>query len=127
MIDMIINHFENAWFARYPKPVSVIHIQGGEIMGYVFHYQLRVHNFTRRPTTAKNLDKFSQYTPSHRQWLKGAHWHASTSRNHLCGTVDRYCHCHVIFALSFTYHQTIPVGLAFGRDMKLNLLLITDL
>jgi hypothetical protein len=46
-------HLENAWLARYPKPVNVIHDQGGEFREYEFHQRLRAHHIISRPTTAK--------------------------------------------------------------------------
>jgi transposase InsO family protein len=71
MIDMVTNlvevvrianktsahvamQFENTWLSRYPRPLSVIHDQGGEFMGHESQHRLRVHQITSRPTTAKN-------------------------------------------------------------------------
>ncbi|KAG7366798.1 integrase core domain containing protein [Nitzschia inconspicua] len=47
-------HFENSWLAKYPRPLNVIHDQGGEFIGEAFQRRLRVHDICSRPTTAKN-------------------------------------------------------------------------
>jgi transposase InsO family protein len=46
--------FENTWLSRYPRPQNIIHVQGGEFIGYEFIHRLQVHNIRSRTTTAKN-------------------------------------------------------------------------
>jgi transposase InsO family protein len=71
MIDMVTNlvevvrvlkktaahialQFENTWLSRYPRPMNVLHDQGGEFVGYEFQRRLQVHNIRNRTTASKN-------------------------------------------------------------------------
>ena len=71
MIDMVTNlvevvridnksaahvamHFENTWLSKYPRPLNVIHDQGGEFVGYDFQRRLEVHDIRSSSITAKN-------------------------------------------------------------------------
>jgi hypothetical protein len=85
MIDMVTNlvevvqidtksaaheamHFENTWLSRYPRPLNVIHDQGGEFMGEDSQYRLQVHNIRSRTLTAKNPPANSRNW-QHIEWI----------------------------------------------------------
>ncbi len=46
--------FEHTWLSQYPKPMQVIHDNGGEFTGFAFQYLLRLLNINPVPTTNKN-------------------------------------------------------------------------
>ena len=52
--DAIARKFENTWLARYPRPVRVVHDNGGEFTGYAFASLLRALNIKDVSTTSKN-------------------------------------------------------------------------
>ena len=71
MIDMVTNldevvqfdnktaahvalHFENTWLSCYPRPIHLIHDQGGEFMGYALQNMLNRLHIHRHPISAKN-------------------------------------------------------------------------
>jgi transposase InsO family protein len=126
-------HLENAWLARCPKPVNAIHDQGGELMGYEFQQRLRVHHIISRPTTAKNPQANAVCERIHQ--AIGNALRVLTTMHPPQGIINAEqlvdtAFADGVFALRCTYHsalKTLPGGLAFGRDMILNLPLITGL
>jgi transposase InsO family protein len=150
MIDMVTNlvevvridnksaahvamHFENTWLSRYPKPQNVIHDQGGEFVGQDFQHRLEVHHIKSRPITAKNPQANSVCERMHQ---------AIGNTLRVLSTLDpprgvanakqliETAIADTVYATRCTYNsalKTTPGGLAFGRDMVLNVPLITDL
>jgi hypothetical protein len=51
--DHVAMHFVNTWLARYPKPVSCVHDQGGEFTGWGFQDMLERYDIKGRSITAK--------------------------------------------------------------------------
>jgi transposase InsO family protein len=125
--------FENAWLARYPRPMNVIHDQGGEFMGFDFQRRLYVHNIRSRATTAKNPQANSVCERMHQAIGNTLRVLSTmeppqgvTQAEQLVDTAI----AEVVYATRCTYHsalKTTPGGLAFGRDMILNIPLVTDL
>ncbi len=52
--DAIARKFENTWLAQYPRPVRVVHNNGGEFTGYAFASLLCALGIKDVPTTNKN-------------------------------------------------------------------------
>jgi transposase InsO family protein len=150
MIDMVTNlvevvrvhnktaahvamQFENTWLSRYPRPMNVIHDQGGEFIGQKFLQRLHVHNIRSRPTTTKNpqansvCERMHQTIGNTLRTLSTLHPPEGLAQaEHLVDTAI----ADTVYATRCTYHSTLkttPGGLAFGRDMILNLPLVTDL
>jgi transposase InsO family protein len=150
MIDMVTNlvevvrlsnktaahvamQFENNWLSRYPRPQNVIHDQGGEFTGYEFLHRLHVHNIRDRTTTAKNPQANSVCERMHqaigntlRVLSTMAPPQGATQAEQLVDTAI----ADAVYATRCTYNsvlKTTPGGLAFGRDMVLNIPLVTDL
>jgi transposase InsO family protein len=125
--------FENTWLSRYPRPLNVIHDQGGEFIGHEFQQRLYAHNINSRATTAKNPQANSVCERMH-QAIGNTLRVLSTmdppqgvaQAEHLVDTAI----ADAVYATRCTFHsasKTTPGGLAFGRDMILNLPLVTDL
>jgi transposase InsO family protein len=150
MIDMVTNlvevvrvnnktaahiamHFENTWLSRYPRPLNVIHDQGGEFIGYEFLRRLQVHNIRSRTTTAKNPQANSVCERMHQ--AIGNTLRVLYTMEPPQGVVQAEqlvdtAIADAVYATRCTYHSTLkttPGGLAFGRDMILNIPLVTDL
>ena len=126
-------HFENTWLSRYPRPQNVIHDQGGEFTGYDFQHRLEVHDINSRPITAKNPQANSVCERMHQ--TIGNTLRVLSTMDPPCGVssakqlVDTAI-ADAVYATRCTYHsalKTTPGGLAFGRDMILNIPLVTDL
>lgn len=126
-------HFENTWLSRYPRPVRVIHDQGGEFTGYHFQEMLRRHGIDDRPTTSKNPQANSVCERMHQ--AIGNSLRVLSTLQIPAGAVDANqlvdtAIAEAVYATRCTYHSTLettPGGLAFGRDMILNIPLNTDL
>jgi transposase InsO family protein len=125
--------FENTWLSRYPRPMNVIHDQGGEFIGHKFLQRLQVHGINSRTTTSKNPQANSVCERMHQ--TIGNTLRVLSTLNPPEGVdqaeqlVDTAI-ADAVYATRCTYHsalKTTPGGLAFGRDMILNLPLVTDL
>jgi hypothetical protein len=125
--------FENTWLARYPRPIHVMHDQGGEFMGFHFREMLARHNITPHPITAKNPQANSVCERMHQ--TVGNSLRVLSTLNpplglgHALQLVDTAI-ANAVFATRAAYSsaiKTTPGGLAFGRDMVLDLPLIADL
>jgi transposase InsO family protein len=150
MIDMVTNlveivridnksaahvamHFENTWLSRYPKPQHVIHDQGGEFMGRDFQHRLEVHNIKSRPITAKNPQANSVCERMHQAIGNTLRVLSTLDPPRGVGNAKQLIDTAIadtVYATRCTYNsalKTTPGGLAFGRDMILNIPLITDL
>jgi transposase InsO family protein len=126
-------HFENTWLARYLRPLNCIHDPGSEFLGHDFQFMLDCHGIQARPTTAKNPQANSVCERMH-QSIGNSLRVLSTMRppagiQHPHQVLDTAI-ANAMYATRCTYHsalQTTPGGLAFGRDMILNIPLVTDL
>ena len=126
-------HFENTWLSRYPRPMNCIHDQGGEFTGFDFRNMLDRHGIVDRPTTAKNPQANSVCERMHQaigNTLRVLSTmdppEGTTSARQLVETAI----ADAVYATRCTYNSTLkttPGGLAFGRDMILNIPLVTDL
>jgi hypothetical protein len=125
--------FKNTWLSRYPRHMNVIHDQGGEFTGHKFLHRLQVNNVNSRPTISKNPQANSVCERMH-QTIGNTLQVLSTlnppegveQAEHLVDTAI----ADAVYATRCTYHGTLkttPGGLAFSRDMILNLPLVTDL
>ncbi|KAG7346017.1 reverse transcriptase RNA-dependent DNA polymerase [Nitzschia inconspicua] len=126
-------HFENHWLSKYPRPLNVIHDQGGEFIGDDFQHRLRVHGINSKPITAKNPQANSVCERMHQAigntlrvltTLQPPRGHSTAKQLVDTAIAD------TVYATRCTYSsvlKTTPGGLAFGRDMILNIPLITDL
>mmetsp|Transcript_89531 Transcript_89531/g.175229 ORF Transcript_89531/g.175229 Transcript_89531/m.175229 type:complete len:1053 (-) Transcript_89531:4218-7376(-) len=126
-------HFENTWLARYPRPVHLIYDQGGAFIGYNFQRMLRRHNIHGHCISSKNPQANSVAERMH-QVVGNALRTLSTLRPPE-GAVDAKQLCdtaiaNAMHATRATFHSALhstPGGVAFGRDMFLDIPLITDL
>jgi hypothetical protein len=126
-------HFENTWLSRYPISLNCIHDQGGEFIGYEFREMLDEHHINDRPTSEKNPQANSVCEHMH-QAIGNTLRILSTmdpprSLTNAKQLVDTAI-ADAVYATRCTYNRalkTTPGGLAFGRDMILNIPLITDL
>ena len=150
MIDMVTNlvevvrlnnktaahvalHFENAWLARYPRPIHLIYDQGGEFTGYQFQRMLTRHHIHRHPITAKNPQANSVCERMHQ--TIGNTLRVLSTLNPPEGLEDALqlvdtAIANAVYATRATFHSalsTTPGALAFGRDMVLNIPMIADL
>ena len=150
MIDMVTNlvevvridnitsahvalHFENTWLSRYPRPIHVIYDQGGELTGYPFQQLLQRHHIHRHPISSKNPQANSVCERIHQ--MIGNALRVLSTLNPPAGLQDAQqlvdtAISNAVFATRATFHssiQTTPGGLAFGRDMVLDIPLIADL
>jgi hypothetical protein len=110
-----------------------MHDQGGEFMGFHFREMLARHNITPHPITAKNPQANSVCERMHQ--TVGNSLRVLSTLNpplglgHALQLVDTAI-ANAVFATRAAYSsaiKTTPGGLAFGRDMVLDLPLIADL
>jgi transposase InsO family protein len=124
--------FENTWLSRYPRPIYVIHDQGGEFLGHEFQERLRVHNIVSRATTVKNPQANAVCERMHQ--AIGNTLRVLSTLNPPQGAVNAEqmvdtAIADTVYATRCMYNsalKTTPGGLAFGRDMILNIPLVTD-
>jgi transposase InsO family protein len=128
--------FENTWLSRYPKPQNVIHDQGGEFTGYEFLHRpnrLHVHNINDRTTTAKNPQANAVCERMHQAIGNTLRVLSTMAPPQGVAQAEQLVDTAIadaVYATRCTYHsvlKTTPGGLAFGRDMILNIPMITDL
>ena len=125
--------FENTWLSRYPRPLNCTHDQGGEFIGWEFQGMLARHGIQSRPTTAKNPQANAICERMHQ--AVGNTLRVSVHLNPPQGVMDAAqlvdsAIATAVYATRCAYNsalKTTPGGLAFGRDMVLNLPLHTDL
>ena len=125
--------FQNTWLARYPRPIHLIYDQGSEFTGAAFQQMLYRTHINGRPITVKNPQANSICERMHQ--AVGNSLRVMTTynppqiiedANQLVDTAI----ANAIFAARSSLHsglQTTPGGLAFGRDMILDIPLIADL
>ena len=51
---VISQFFDNIWLCRYPRPVKVVHDNGGEFTGFEFQEMCTIYGVKAVPTTVKN-------------------------------------------------------------------------
>lgn len=126
-------HFENTWLARYPRPMNCIFDQGTEFKGWHFQQMLHRNGIHGRPITVKNPQANSVCERMHQS--VGNSLRVLTTLNPPAGItqatqlVDTAI-SQAMYATRCAYSsaiKTTPGGLAFGRDMLLNIPLHTDL
>jgi transposase InsO family protein len=124
--------FENTWLARYPRPDSVIHDQGTEFVGFHFQQMLQRNGIRPRPTTVKNPQANAICERMHHTVGNTLRTLATLNPPNGADTANRLVDtalANCMFATRATVHgslQTTPGGIAFQRDMILNLPLIAD-
>lgn len=131
----VAQQFERTWLARYPRPLNCIHDQGTEFVGYPFQQMLHQHGIQSRSTTAKNpqanavCERMHQTVGNTLRILRTLRPLPGLPPQPPQDLLDAAI-AHTMFALRCAYStaiNTTPGGLAFGRDMILNLPLHTDL
>jgi transposase InsO family protein len=126
-------HFENTWLARYPRPLYCIHDPGSEFLGHDFQFMLDRHGIQAKPTTAKNPQSNAVCERMHQSI--GNSLRVLSTMNPPVGIVHAHqlldtAIANAMYATRCTFHsvlKTTPGGLAFGRDMILNIPLVADL
>jgi hypothetical protein len=111
----------------------VIHDQGGEFLGHEFQERLRVHNLISKSTTTKNPQANAVCERMH-QAIGNTLRVLSTmdppqGAAHVQQMMDTAI-ADTVYATRCTFNSTLkttPGDLAFGRDMILNIPLVTDL
>jgi transposase InsO family protein len=125
--------FENTWLSRYPRPLYCIHDPGSEFIGHAFKSMLLRNGIRFRQTTPKNPQGNSICERMHQ--AIGNSLRVLRTLNPPAGAEDALRQldtaiANAVYATRCTYNgalQTTPGGLAFGRDMVLNIPLMTDL
>ena len=125
-------HFENSWLCRYPRPLTCTHDQGTEFTGWDFQHMLRRHNIHANCISAKNPQANSVCERMHQ--VVGNTLRVLSTLNPPAGVADANqlvdtAIANAVFATRSTIHsglKTTPGGLAFSRDMILNLPLVAD-
>ena len=113
--------------------MNCVHDQGGEFIGFQFQHMLQRNGIHSKPTTSKNPQANSICERMHQCIANTLHVLATLDIPDGIETVNNMLDtaiAHAVFAHCSSYSaaiQTTPGGLAFGRDMILNLPLITDL
>lgn len=126
-------HFENTWLSRYPRPIHLIYDQGGEFTGYAFQKMLQRHNIHGHCISAKNPQANSVAERMHQ--VVGNALRTLVTLQPPVGAVDAKQLCdtaiaNAMHATRATFHSALhstPGGLAFGRDMFLDIPLVADL
>jgi transposase InsO family protein len=123
---------EHMWLSRYPRPLRVIHDQGGEFVGAKFQMQLHALDIEPVPTTVKNPQANSICERMHktcgdqiRTLIRERPPHTVETALELVDTVLAAAQR----ALRITINRTVgmsPGALAFGRDMLLPIPVLTD-
>ena len=124
--------FENTWLSRYPTPRKCTYDQGGEFIGYAFQRTLERHGIKGQSTTSKNPQANSICERMHqavgnslRAMVAMQPPAAIDSANRLVDTALSNC----LFATRAAIHGTMkasPGSMAFGRDMILDIPVLTD-
>ena len=130
--DNIARKFEQTWLARYPRPMRVIHDNGGEFTGYAFSHLLRVLNIRNVSTTSKNpqsnaiCERMHQTVGTILKTLLLAR--PPQNEQDVLNLVDDAL-ATTMFAMRATISTVLkasPGSLAFNRDMLLNVPLVAD-
>ena len=123
-------HFSNTWLSRYPRPLNCTYNQGGEFIGWELQEMLIRNGIHPHPTSAKNPQSNSICERMHQSVGNTLRVLANPAgivdTNQLVDTAIATA----AYATRCSYNsslQTTPGGLAFGRDMILNIPLQTDL
>jgi transposase InsO family protein len=119
---VIMDHFNNEWLCRYPRPQRIIFDNGGEFK-HVFRTMCENYGIQHRPTTSYNPQANSVLERIHQvlgnmlrtQRIEDTLSIAQPWENFLAAAA---------WAIRSTYHTTLdatPGQLVFGRDMLLNI------
>ena len=125
--------FENAWLARYPRPINVIFDQGREFTGYEFQQMLHHHGIHARPTTIKNPQANAICERLHQtiaNVLRPLLMENPPNNFEQATMVLDTALQTAAYSVCATIHGTLqisPGALVFHRDMLLDLPLIADL
>jgi transposase InsO family protein len=125
--------FENAWLARYPRPIECIFDQGGEFIGRPFQQVLLTHGILPRPTTVKNPQANAICERLH-QTVENAlrpllHVHPPANINEAGLLIDTALQT-ASYAARVAIHGSLkisPGALVYQRDMILDIPLVADL
>ena len=124
--------FENEWLSRYPRPMRVVHDNGGEFIGAAFQSMLATNGIKSVPTTVKNPQANAIAERTHlviadmiRLNVKDLDLNNMRDANLMIDTVL----ASVRLGLRATVHTTLgvsPGAAVFQRDMLLNIPVVTD-
>ena len=130
--ETIARLFGNTWLSRYPRPMKVIHDQGGEFTGYAFQKVLTDHGIRPAPITTKNPQANSICERMHqtigntlRTMSNLTPPNGVETANQLVDTALANC----MFATRAALHGSLkatPGSLVFSRDMILDIPLVAD-
>ena len=125
--------FVNTWLARYPRPQYCIHDQGGEFLGWEFQEMLQRYGIISRATTAKNPQANAVCERMHQSVGNTLRvlWDTQPPQgiNDAVQLVDTAI-ATAVYATRTTFNSSLnatPGGLAFHRDMVLDLPFHADL
>jgi hypothetical protein len=131
--DHVAMHFVNTWLARYPKPVSCVHDQGGEFIGWGFQAMLDRYDIKSRPTTSKNpqansiCERMHQTVGNSLRVLR--HFNPPAGAQTPEALLDTAL-ANAMYATRASYSATLmttPGAMAFHRDMVMNVPFMADL
>ena len=124
--------FEQAWLARYPRPVRCVHDKGGEFIGSSFQWLLSMFAIKDVQTTSKNPQSNSVCERMHQTVgnVLRTHLHSNPPQNmtQARDIIDEAL-ATAMHAMRTTVATTLgstPGALAFSRDMFLNVPLVAD-
>ena len=132
--DHVAMHFVNTWLARYPKPTSCIHDQGGEFTGYGFRAMLERYDIKSQSITAKNpqanaiCERMHQTVGNSLRVLR--HFHPPDGAHYTPQALLDTALANAMYATRASYSaslKTTPGALAFHRDMVMNVPFVADL
>ena len=128
----IRSKFEQAWLARYPRPMRCVHDKGGEFIGRSFQWLLSMFAIKDVQTTSKNPQANSICERMHQTvgniLRVNIHSNPPQNMNQARDMIDESL-ANAMHAMRTTVATTLgstPGALAFSRDMFLNVPLITD-
>ncbi len=130
--DHITTRFEQTWLSRYPRPMRVIHDNGGEFTGFAFQHLLRVLNIKSVATTTKNpqsnaiCERMHQTVASVLKTLLLAQPPQTRCAAALLVDDALATAMHALRSTVSTTLQATPGSLAFSRDMFLNIPLLAN-
>jgi transposase InsO family protein len=132
--DHVAMHFVNTWLARYPKPASCVHDQGGEFTGWGFQDMLERYDIKGRSITAKNpqanaiCERMHQTVGNSLRVLR--HFNPPGGVQYTPQALLDSALANAMYATRASYSaslMTTPGALAFHRDMVMNAPFMADL
>ena len=132
--QVVANAFENTWLARYPKPTKVVMDHGPEFVGHAFTHMLANNGIEWTFTSKRNPQSNGIIERVHQSiahTLRTLLLLRPPQNNEDANVVMERCIATAMQATRICSSSSIqnysPGALAFGRDMLLNIPIVTDI